>query len=357
MSIPIRNLYYLMLYAWDQFTPGAIADVGNDVSPDLPNLLSKVLLRGSNRLIRRGLDRGYVSHTDDTKFPRGKLRLDLMTKRQTMLKGFAACDLDEFTPNILHNQILKETLRALASCMDVKKSTRHDLLRTYNKLRGVDPIRLSATVFSDVKLSKNSAHYLSLIKICELVFHSMMPDELGSGSKFNRISEDDIRMSALFEAFLLNFYRMEANVFSARSETLKWDSSTLNTDDFAYLPNMCTDITLFGQGPKSNQIIVADAKYYKKALTSGRFNKETVRSAHLYQLSTYIAHYKVKYPNKDISGLLIYPSNKKRLRLSYELLGTPVSIVTVNLNAPWQDIHNEVLSLLDMHVSHQMSEQ
>ena len=87
MTIPIRNLYYLFLYAWARFPGGAVGEAGIDESPDLPNLFAKLLLAGTRRLFRRGLDRGYETFTDEIVGPRGRLRLDRMVKETTQLRG------------------------------------------------------------------------------------------------------------------------------------------------------------------------------------------------------------------------------------------------------------------------------
>ena len=48
MTISIRNLYYLFLYAWARFPGGAIGEVGIDKSPDLPSLFAKLLSAGAH---------------------------------------------------------------------------------------------------------------------------------------------------------------------------------------------------------------------------------------------------------------------------------------------------------------------
>ena len=123
MKIPIRNLYYLFLYAWARFPGGAVGEAGIDESPDLPNLFAKLLSAGTRRLFRRGIDRGYKTFTDELTGPRGRLRLDRMVKETTQLRGTAICDFDELTHDVLHNQILKATLTDLARCPDVEKET------------------------------------------------------------------------------------------------------------------------------------------------------------------------------------------------------------------------------------------
>ena len=341
MSIPVRNIYYLLLYAWGHFKSGGVKDVGIDESPDLPNLLGKVLNEGTHRLLRRGLDRGYIEVTEETRSPRGKLRLDVMTKQQTMLRGFAICDLDELTTDVLHNQIPKASLVSLANCSDVKKDLRHELQASARRMLGVSPIRLSATVFHRVQLSRNTSQYGFLMRVCELVFHALLPDEQGAGSKFQSIMEDEKRMPAIFEEFLRNFYRSEMPGYSSASEIMSWYAEADDDAHLSYLPIMKTDITL----RSGARTIVADAKYYKEVLKGGRYDPK-VRSDHLYQLSTYLAHIRLKEPNQLLSGLLIYPAVSQSLRLNYSLLGTPVRIATVDLSAEWPAIHDELIQLV-----------
>lgn len=345
-KIPVRNIYYLLLYAWGHFQSGTARDVGADESPDLPNLLAKVLNDGTHRLLRRGLDRGYIEVTEETRSPRGKLRLDVMTKQQSMLRGFAVCDVDELTPDVLHNQILRAILLNLATCDDVDRKLRHELHTTVRRISGVSPIRLTASLFHRVQLSRNTSQYGFLMRVCELVFHSLLPDDLGTGSRFQSILKDETRMPALFEEFLRNFYRSELPAFKVGSERMKWAATAANEEDLLYLPIMQTDITL----RSSTQTIIADAKYYRDALSGGRY-QQRVRSDHLYQLSTYLAHVRKLEREKELSGMLIYPVVGERVRLNYELLGVPVKIATVDLSAEWREIHAELLNLVRDHSS------
>jgi 5-methylcytosine-specific restriction enzyme subunit McrC len=342
VTIPVRNIYYLLLYAWGHFKGGGVTDVGADESPDLPNLLSKVLNQGTHRLLRRGLDKGYVEITEETRSPRGKLRIDVMTKQQTLLRGFAVCDLDELTSDVPHNQVLKASLVSLANCADVTKDLRHELKMSAQRMAGVSPIRLSAGLFHRIQLSRNTSQYGFLIRVCELVFHALLPDEMGSGSKFRSILDDETRMPALFEDFLRNFYRSELPGYSANAEIMPWHAEASDEADLAFLPIMKTDITL----RSSHRTIVADAKYYKEILAGGRYDPK-VRSAHLYQLSTYLSHVNTREPEQDLSGLLIYPSGGKSIRLKYRLLGTPLTVATVDLSADWPEIHDELIALIE----------
>ena len=107
MTIPIRNLYYLFCYAWERYPEGGSTEVGIDDCPDLPNLFARVLINGVNRLLRRGLDRGYLSFEEELRSPRGRILIDRTIKEQTLQRGGVYCQIDELRHDVLHNQIIK----------------------------------------------------------------------------------------------------------------------------------------------------------------------------------------------------------------------------------------------------------
>jgi 5-methylcytosine-specific restriction enzyme subunit McrC len=74
--IEIRNLYYMLLYAWGYFEGGEATDVELSESTDLTNLFAKVLRKGLRNLLRRGLDRGYRETVEETRPPKGRFLLE-----------------------------------------------------------------------------------------------------------------------------------------------------------------------------------------------------------------------------------------------------------------------------------------
>jgi 5-methylcytosine-specific restriction enzyme subunit McrC len=264
-----------------------------------------------------------------------------MAKQQTMLRGFAVCDVDELTSDVLHNRILRSTLLSLSNCHDVAADLRHELRISAKLMTNVTPIHMTAMLFARTHLSRNTSQYLFLMRVCELVFHALLPDETGSGSKFQSLLDDEIRMSSLFEDFLRNFYRSELMGYSANAEIMPWMAETQDDMARALLPVMKTDITL----RSSQRTIIADAKYYKEVFAKGQYATR-LRSGHLYQLMTYLSHVKVRKPATSLSGILIYPTNGTDLLLRYSLLGIPVIVATVDLNSPWQDIHRRLIDIV-----------
>ena len=74
MKVPIENIYYLFCYAWRYLPEGYVSiDVGAVHSPDVLNLCAHVLTTGIDRLLRRGMDRGYVTISEETSRLRGRI--------------------------------------------------------------------------------------------------------------------------------------------------------------------------------------------------------------------------------------------------------------------------------------------
>jgi 5-methylcytosine-specific restriction enzyme subunit McrC len=263
-AIPIKNLYYLLLYAWDRFTPKSQVDVGAEQSPDLPNLLARVLVEGTRRLLRRGLDRGYNGYVEELTSPRGRFLLAEAAKRRSFTRGRMVCQFDELSPDVIHNRILKGTLIALAKSNTLETSLREDVIELRHKLAGVTEVTLARRLFNQLQLSRSTGHYGLLMRICELLLELQLPEESGRGSRFADILSDKDRMPTIFEAFVRNFYRQEQNEFSVGSELIPWDTGPMPLEHENFLPSMRTDVTL----RSCSRTVVIDAKFYPQTLVS-----------------------------------------------------------------------------------------
>src|SRR4051794_17806863 len=111
--IPIQNIYYLLLYAWNRLPEGKSIDVSGIESPDLPNLLTKVLIEGLKILQRRGLDRGYFENEEDLMRPKGRMCLGETVGRGLLGRVRVVCRTDELGYDILQNRLIKSTLERL----------------------------------------------------------------------------------------------------------------------------------------------------------------------------------------------------------------------------------------------------
>lgn len=207
MEIPIANIYYLLCYAWDALEEKeSLADVDTQESTDLLELFARVLVSGTRRLLRRGLDRGYLPREEELAGVRGKLLVTTTLRRNLLRHGRTACAWDELEYDTLPNRILKTTLQRLRDTIDDDniRDDLHDLLRW---LAPVQAIEIRAEHFRRVQLHRNNRIYIFLLHICEFIHQHWLPAEHGGSRRFREFTRE--RLSALFEKFVFNFYRRE----------------------------------------------------------------------------------------------------------------------------------------------------
>ena len=114
MTIPILNIYYLLCYAWDRLREGQIVDVSALDSHDLSNLFAHILDGGTRHLLKRGVDRDYLEYRETIPGVRGRIDFGVSLRQLAFQNARAHCVFSELSFNVLHNQILKTTLRRLA---------------------------------------------------------------------------------------------------------------------------------------------------------------------------------------------------------------------------------------------------
>jgi 5-methylcytosine-specific restriction enzyme subunit McrC len=341
-QIEIRNLYYMFLYAWGYFEGAETKDVELSESTDLINLFAKVLRNGLRILLRRGLDPGYQEVIEEARSPRGKILLGDTIKQASLLRNAAVCLFDELNPDLLHNQIIKATLKCLLQSSDLEPGLAHDLRFLTRQLEGIANIRLSDGVFHRVKLTRNTRHYGLLLKICQLLHEHLLVGEGIDNGSFHRFSNDEDKMHAIFQEFVRCFYATEQKKFNVTTPQVFWDLTNSDPLHLSHLPNMYTDIML--RSPDRTMII--DTKFYAHILR-GRGNPK-VQSPHLYQIFTYLSQWHQSSGNvKKPDGMLLYAkTTEKDLDLEYVISGYRLRVKTLDLNKPWQTIHDCLLELL-----------
>ncbi len=113
-AIPIRNVYYLLCYAWNRLEQKDFVDVATAGVTELADLFARVLVTGVHRLCRRGLERGYQEQDAELSGIRGTI--DLVTTHTRFLDrhGRAQCRFDELSSDTPQNRVVKAAMRTLA---------------------------------------------------------------------------------------------------------------------------------------------------------------------------------------------------------------------------------------------------
>jgi 5-methylcytosine-specific restriction enzyme subunit McrC len=258
--IPIQNLYFLLLYAWDALDEAETLAITPDPETQILDLLADVLNRGMDHLLRRGLDRNYLAQREVIPGIHGKLDITATIKANLLSRAHAVCEFDEFSHDVLHNRILKATLRRLLQTRRLDPRLRDPLRATYHRLHEVTDISLSLRVFRSVHLHRNNRIYRFLLDVCLLLHQCLIPDEATGQFLFRNFVRDEWRMRSLFERFVRNFLRREQRDFHVEAEALRWEQTTGTPTDLAFLPGMRTDVTLRRPG----RTLVIDAKFYRE---------------------------------------------------------------------------------------------
>ncbi|MDB4308161.1 5-methylcytosine-specific restriction endonuclease system specificity protein McrC [Gammaproteobacteria bacterium] len=342
--IPVKNIYYLLAYAWDRLPESEVTDVSAMDSTELADLFAAVLAGGIHHLLRRGLDQNYISHEEEIAGVRGRINIGVTARRMLVSHGRTYCEFDELSVDTLPNQILRATVRRLLKAPKLDAELRGSLRGLTRELGGISDIPLTKHAFRTVQLHGNNRYYRFLLNICELVLDMALVDEEEGDYKFRDFIRDDKAMARLFEAFIRNFYAKERPDLNIRSENIAWQATSQSDPDLLFLPNMRTDISVRDK-PHTKTLII-DAKFYRQTFQK-YYEKETIHSANLYQLASYLQNLEVRDgPDSVADGMLLYPVVKDPVRLSYELNGHRVRICTINLAADWQDIRKELCGLV-----------
>lgn len=342
-KIPIENIYYLFCYAWNRFEQAQAIPLGGTPSPDLPNLLGRVLLHGVRSLLRRGLDRGYQVHSEALATVRGHIELGASIRVQARNVRRLQCEFDELSHDLLHNQIVKASMRRLARAASMDSDLSHQLNALARQMSDVSDIRLERSAFARVQLNRNSAYYDLLLKVAELAYDGLLPDPNGgSGFRFVDVLRDERKMARVFESFVRNFYRLEQNEFIVEPLSIAWDAEVLELTGAGQLPGMRVDVFLRSQARR----VIIDTKYYANALQS-HFDTESFHSGNLYQLFSYLKNAAGRDPTfGKVEGILLYPRVGVTLNERFRVQGHSVTIATVNLNQPWVQIGEQLKLLL-----------
>jgi 5-methylcytosine-specific restriction enzyme subunit McrC len=343
MAIPIQNIYYLLSYAWDLLDEDEPTLVKTDQGPNLIDLLAYLLQKESLLLFKNGLARQYIRKTEIRQGIKGKLEIGLSLRDNLFRQGKAICTADTLSPDILPNRIIKATLHQLILVPDLQPDIKAGLKRIFSAF---GEVRLVSIKTDDFRHSVNqplfNKHYRRILPICELLLRNLIPEKGGEQYQFNNFLEDERQMSKLFEAFVRNFYTREQAHFSVKSERINWQLTGASTADLHYLPQMKTDISLSSPAKK----IIIDTKYYKNALVT-HYDKQKLISGHLYQLYAYLKNQDQPDLVKPVAGILLYPVVNQELDLNYPLEGGhQVSIKTINLAQPWQNIKEDLLNMI-----------
>ena len=347
-SIPIRNAWYMLLYAWDMAQWKGRFNAEAEDAPSLLGLLAQILAESTERLVRQQLRRSHEPHHETIRGIRGRIDFATCIKKRTFERGAASCHFSELSVDTLKNRILLATLHRLsrdhrlalrdnADKADQLRQRLHVLIR---EMQGVKLTQIGISDFSRLQLTRNDQEYFLPITICSMIQRLEMPTESTGDHALVALLRDEIAFHKLFERFVRNFCRYHFHGYEVKAENLEWPTE----DKCKFMPIMQTDISLTRKSDKRRMVI--DAKYYPSLFASGRHDTDKFRSGHLYQIYAYLRSQEEKGNGfRNASGILLYPTVEQDIHETVNMQGHAISVATINLNQSWEMIEDRLLQL------------
>ena len=338
-SIFIRNIYYMLSYAFTDLHQKEPDEVSTEAFENMHNLFAALLAKGISHQLKQGLYREYQSRTESLPVVRGKIDLSGTIQHRLAHERQVRCTYDELSENNQFNQILKTTVMLLLRHGDVSAEFKNDLKKEMLFFANVDTIDPLSVQWSAIRFQRNNRSYRFLISLCQLILEGMLLTTYTGDYRMNAIL-DEQRMNRLYEKFILNYYMKHLHGIEARAMQIPW----MVDDGYrTMLPTMQSDIMLTRKA--DNTILIIDAKYYKRTVQTYH-DVQKLHSANLYQIFTYVKNQEAACGDKPhrVSGMLLYARTEEEIQPdhTYQMSGNQIGVHTLDLNRPFAEIAEQL---------------
>ena len=340
-GILIRNIYYMLAYAFQELRQNNYAEIEGESFDDIYDLFAEILARGISYQLKQGLYREYVAQNESMQTVRGKIDINGTIRQRMRNSQQIACCYDELSENNTYNQILATTASILIRHSDVKKEKKSQLKKLMLFFQNVQQIDLHAIRWNTLSFDRNNKNYRMLLYLCYFIVSEWLMTTDEGKYKMREFSDD--HMCRLFEKFVLEYYKKHHPETKARAAQIGCNIVEDATDT-SVLPIMQSDVLL----SLGERTLIIDTKYYSKIMQE-QFGKETLRNNHLYQISTYVNEYDRDHLH-NVDGMLLYAKTKDAdfddaqitLRDGYTLY-----IRTLDLNTDFETIKKRLESFVE----------
>lgn len=341
-SIFIKNIYYMLSYAFTTLTPTQDDEIAAEEFDNIHNLFAAILAKGIGQQLKQGLYREYLNRKEDMPVMRGKIDMPGTIKNKLARKQVLTCEYDELSENNLLNQILKTTVMLLIRHAKVDAEYKSDLKKEMLFFSEVDTIEPTSIKWTTIRFQRSNQSYRMLISLCQFILEGMLLTTDQGEYKMASFA-DEQHMCRLYEKFILEYFSKEYPILNVRSSQIPW---ALDDGISTMLPVMQSDITI----SYGNKVLIIDAKYYTHT-TQVRYGTHTLHSNNLYQIFTYVKNKDSAFGEKvyDVSGMLLYAQTDEIFQPNntYMMSGNKISVKTLNLNCEFPEIAAQLNAIAD----------
>ena len=274
-----------------------------------------------NLALARGAKEGYVAITEWSRTLRGRLEFSLLATAGRFGTAEVPVTHDEFTADIIENQMLLTAIEVLLSTRSLSPQRRSSLQRHTEKLHDVSLLETWGKL-PEVKLSSSFKHYEPALKTAILILNSQSVESLAGSIRTNSFLID---MSQLFE-FLVERKFAEFSSRSATEFRAQFGSKHLDLNGvFRIRPDF-----MFFEGQRP--VGLADAKYKQV------FSESDVATSDINQIIAYCSRFNLQ------SGHLIFAGAPE---FSAEMVGSGIKIWIheLDLSLSSEEIEEKLFSI------------
>lgn len=288
-KIGIDQLLSLACYAMGVFSPQNQRRFDFEERRSLPDSLALAMASAARRAFAQGLLHGYRAKEQALPTVRGRIRITEQLRRRFGVGLPVELRFDEFTDDILENQLVGAAVRRLGGMRLRSPQARRELGSVAAMLEQVSVVEFQPTDVPDVRFDRLNGHYRAVVGLARLVLRHGAYE---SGRGRVRAQGFLVDMNRLFQEFLVVALRdsLEVSEQTLRAERQLPGIWLDEGDELRLKPDLS-----WWDGPTCS--FVGDAKYKRLATSSAH-------SADLYQLLAYATALDLP------GGLLVYAAGE-----------------------------------------------
>ncbi len=178
-KIPIPQLLSLVSYAMGTYRPQReMFDYPREYA--LPDVLALSLASAARRAFSRGLLHGYRVEEEALDTVRGRIRFGEQIRRRFGIALPIEVRYDEFTDDLLANQLVKAATARLGGMRLRWKAARSELGRIAGTLDNVSPVEFLPNSVPEVRFDRLNEHYREVVALSRLILrHSAFESRRG----------------------------------------------------------------------------------------------------------------------------------------------------------------------------------
>jgi 5-methylcytosine-specific restriction enzyme subunit McrC len=350
VSIPVRNIWWLMLYASDlgkAANPAKLAS--EDLPDDIPDLVAEILARAVEQRQRRQLSTAFLPREAVLTRVRGRIDHLTTSRRQLLAKGQVACRFEELSIDSPRNRYVRAALDTVGRLVR-KPGLAHRCRGLAHGLRlqgvvGAPPTRQQ---ISSERFGRHDQTDQPMLAAARLAMDLALPAEEAGPNALLDPQRCVHWLRRLYEKAIGGFYRLhldETQWLVNTGKPLSWALEEATPGIDQVFPSMRTDIMI--DRCDQPQRLLIDTKF-TSVLGRGWYREQSLRAGYVYQLYAYLrSQVNRGDPRADkAAGLLLHPAIHGDFDESVAIQGHQMRFATVDLAGSHQQIKDRLLGLV-----------